>query len=67
VDADDRAIDKNIFKVGITRYSLEKSLKHTALGPSAEPPKHTVPFAKSWWEISPGTANANLPQHRFKK
>ena len=65
--ADNRAIDKHILKVRITRQSLKYTVKHPVLGPAAKPPEDTIPTAEARGQIAPRRTNPHTPQNRLQK
>ena len=71
MSADDRAINQDVFKVGLSRDRIENALKYIGFCPAAKPSDHkvpcAVPCAGTWRQVAPGSANPDLPQHGFEK
>jgi hypothetical protein len=65
VDPDERAIDQDIFKIGVVAESFENVLPSPLLRPAPEARMYGEPIAEVFWQITPWGAGACDPKNSF--
>ena len=63
VDPDERAVDEDIFEIGIVAESLEKALPDALLRPAPEARIYREPLAERFRQIAPRRARARNPKN----
>ena len=67
VDPDERAVDQDIFEIGILAEGVEDPFPDIFLCPTPEARIHGEPFAERFRKIAPRRACARNPKNGFDK
>ena len=67
MDPDDRAVDHDVFEVGVLGQPIEKTLPCALPGPSPEARVNAVPLAELVGQVAPRRSGTRDPQNRFDK
>src|SRR6266853_6610881 len=67
VDPDERAVNEDIFEIGIVAEGFENALPDTLLRPAPEARIHGEPLAERFRQIAPRRTSARNPKNRFDK